>query len=72
MKHGMKVGKERPTRFYSWLDGTVFHKNLGLMKLSQTDKRITECNDHLLAKGKKPKVLYPQPRKCTKRTQRGK
>jgi hypothetical protein len=42
------------------------------MRLSHDDKRITECNDHLLAEGKKPKVLYPQPRKLAKRTQRGK
>ena len=34
MKHGMKVGKKKSDRFYSRLNGTVFHKNLMLMKLS--------------------------------------
>ena len=67
MKHGMKVGKKRPTRFYSWLDVTVLHKAMAEMKLSQDDKRIIECNDHLLSKGKKPKVSYPRPRKCAQR-----
>ncbi len=69
MKHGMKVGKKRPTRFYGWLDGTVFHKNLGLMKLSQTDKRITECVDHKLKRKEKPFFRAPA---SPKRTQRGK
>ena len=69
MKHGMKVGKKRSTRFYSVLDGTVFHKNLGLMQLSSADKRVTECVDHMLAKGKKPYFKAPEPRK---RAQRGK
>ena len=69
MKHGMKVGKKRPERFFSWLDGTVFHKNLGLMKLSSADKRVVECVDHKLAKGKKPFFRAPEARR---RTQRGK
>ena len=72
MKHGMRIGRKKPTRFYSWLNGTVFHKAMAEMRLSYDDKRIIECNDHLLAKGKKPKVLYPQPRKRVKRTQHGK
>ena len=53
MKHGMKIGKKKSTRFYSWLDGTVFHKAMAEMKLSHDDKRITECVDHKLKKGKK-------------------
>lgn len=72
MKHGMKQGKKKPTRFYGWLNATVFHKAMAKMRLSHDDKRIIECNDRLLSKGKKPKVLYPQPRKRTKRTQRSK
>ncbi len=67
MKHCMKIGKKKPTRFYSWLNVTVFHKATAEMRLSHDDKRIIECNDHLLSKGKKPKVLYPQPRKRVKR-----
>ena len=69
MKHGMKTGKKRPERFYGWLDGTVFHKNLGLMKLSSVDKRITECVEHKLKNKEKPYFKAPEPRK---RTQRGK
>ena len=69
MKHGMKVGKKRPERFFSWLDGVVFHKNLGLMQLSSADKRVVECVDHMLKKGKKPYFKAPEPRR---RTQRGK
>ena len=69
MKHGMKVGKKRPERFYSWLDGVVFHKNLGLMKLSSADKRVVECVDHKLKRGKKPFFRAPA---APKRTQRGK
>ena len=69
MKHGMKIGKQKPTRFYSWLDGTVFHKNLGLMKLSQADKRVVECIDHKLKKKEKPFFRAPV---AHKRTQRGK
>lgn len=70
MKHGMKQGKKRPTRFYGWLNATVFHKAMAEMRLSHDDKRIIECNDHLWAKGKKPKVLYPQPRKRVKRVKK--
>ena len=69
MKHGMKIGKKKPTRFYSYLNGTVFHKNLGLMKLSQTDKRVVECVDHKLKQKKKPFFRAPE---TLKRTQRGK
>jgi len=68
MKHGMKQGKKRPTRFYGWLNGTVFSKNFGLMKLSQADKRITECVDHKLRRKEKPFFRAPQ----AKRAQRGK
>lgn len=69
MKHGMEQGRKRPTRFYGCLNGTVFHKNLGLMKLSQTDKRITECVDHKLKRKEKPFFRAPA---APKRTQRGK
>ena len=41
MKHGMKIGKKRPTSFYNWLSATVFHKAMAEMKLSHDDKRIT-------------------------------
>lgn len=69
MKHGMKQGKKKPTRFYSWLNGTVFHKALGLMQLSQTDKRVVECVDHKLKRKEKPFFRAPA---APKRTQRGK
>ncbi len=60
MKHGMKAGKKRPERFYSWLNGVVFHKNLGLMKLSYDDKRSTECVDHQLKCHERPALLPRQ------------
>lgn len=69
MKHGMKIGKKKPTRFYSWLDGTVFHKASGLMKLSPADKRVVECVDHKLKRKEKPFFRAPT---APKRTQRGK
>ena len=68
MKHGMKAGKKRPERFYSWLNGVIFHKNLGLMKLSYDDKRITECVSHKLKKHEKPFFKAPE----SKRAARGK
>ena len=69
MKHGMKIGKKKPTRFYSWLNVTVFHKAMAEMKLSQTDKRVVECVDHKLKRKEKPFFKAP---KAPKRTQRGK
>lgn len=69
MKHGMKTGKKKSERFYGWLNGTVFHKNLGLMQLSQTDKRVVECVDHKLKRKEKPFFRAPE---VHKRTQRGK
>lgn len=69
MKHGMKTGKKRPSSFYSWLNGTVFHKALGYMKLSYDDKRITECVAHKLKRHEKPGFVAPA---APKRTQRGK
>ena len=69
MKHGMKVGKKKSTRFYSWLNGTVFHKAMAEMKLSQTDKRVVECVDHKLKKKEKPFFKAPA---APRRTQRGK
>ena len=69
MKHGVKIGKKKPSRFYRWLDGTVFHKNLRLMKLSQTDKRVVECVDHKLKRKEKPFFKAPA---SPKRAQRGK
>lgn len=69
MKHGMKIGKEKPTRFYSWLNGTVFHKAMAEMKLSQTDKRVVECVNHKLKRKEKPFFRAPA---SPKRTQRGK
>ena len=69
MKHGMKVGKKRPTRFYGWLNATVFHKAMAIAKLSQTDKRVVECVDHKLKRKEKP--FYRAPA-APKRTQRGK
>ena len=69
MKHGMKIGKKKPVRFYSWLNATVFHKASGLMKLSSTDKRVVECVDHKLKKKEKPFFKAPA---APRRTQRGK
>lgn len=69
MKHGMKVGKKKPTRFYSWLNVTVFHKATAEMKLSQVDKRVVECVDHKLKRKEKPFFRAPE---AHKRTQRGK
>ena len=69
MKHGMKTGKKRPTRFYSWLNGTVFYKAMAKMKLSHDDKRVTECVSHKLKRKEKPFFRAPA---APKRTQRGK
>ena len=69
MKHGMKAGKKRPTRFYSWLNGTVFYKAMAEMKLSHDDKRITECVSHKLKRKEKPFFRAPA---APKHTQRGK
>ena len=69
MKHGMKQGKKRPTRFYNWLNATVFHKAMAEMRLSQDDKRVVECIDHKLKRKEKP--FYRAPA-APKRTQRGK
>lgn len=69
MKHGMKIGKKRPTRFYGWLNGTVFHKAMAETKLSQTDKRVVECVDHKLKRKEKP---FFRALVAHKRTQRGK
>jgi hypothetical protein len=69
MKHGMKIGKKKPTRFYSWLNGTVFHKAMAEMKISHDDKRVVECVDHKLKKKEKPFFKAPT---SPKRTQRGK
>jgi hypothetical protein len=69
MKHGMKIGKKKPTRFYSWLNGTVFHKAMAEMRLSHDDKRITECVAHKLKQKEKPFFRAPA---SSKRTQRGK
>lgn len=68
MKHGMKVGKQKPTRFYSWLNATVFHKAMAKMKLSHDDKRVVECVDHKLRRKEKPFFRAP----AAKRAQRGK
>ncbi len=68
MKHGMQIGKKKPTRFYNWLNATVFHKAMAEMKLSQTDKRVVECVDHKLKRKEKPFFRAPS----AKRTQRGK
>ena len=62
--------RSKDTRFFRWLNGTIFHKNLGLMKLSYDDKRIVECTDHMLKLHKKPAFTAPQA--ARKRTQRGK
>lgn len=69
MKHGMKIGKKKPTRFYSWLNVTVFHKATAETKLSQADKRVVECVDHKLKRKEKPFFRAPA---SPKRTQRGK
>lgn len=69
MKHGMKIGKEKPTRYFNWLNGTIFYKNLGLMKLSQADKRVVECVEHKLKRKEKP---FFRALASPKRTQRGK
>lgn len=69
MKHGMKIGKKKPTRFYGWLDATVFHKAMAETKLSQADKRVVECVDHKLKRKEKPFFRAPV---APKRTQRGK
>lgn len=68
MKHGMTQGRKRPTRFYGWLNATVFHKATGLMKLSQIDKRVVECVDHKLKRKEKPFFRAPE----AKRAQHGK
>ena len=65
----MKIGKKKPTRFYSWLNGTVFHKAMTEMKLSHDDKRVVECVDHKLKRKEKPFFKAPA---APKRTQRGK
>ena len=67
MKHGMKIGKKRPARFYSQLNVTVFHKAMAEMKLSQTDKRVVECVDHKLKRKEKPFFKAPKAPKCTQR-----
>ena len=72
MKHGMKTGKKKSERFYSWLNGVVFHKNLGLMKLSYDDKRITECVAHRLKRREKPGFIAPAASKIRKPAKRGK
>lgn len=69
MKHGMKVGKKRPARFYGWLNATVFHKAMAEMSLSQADKRVVECVDHKLKRKEKPFFRAPA---SPKRIQRGK
>ena len=69
MKHGMKIGKKKPTRFYGWLDATVFHKAMAEMRLSHDDKRVTECVMHRIKRKEKPFFKAPEARK---RTQRGK
>ena len=60
---------KKDTRFFNWLNNTIFHKNLGLMKSSQADKRVVECVDHKLKKKEKPFFRAPVVRM---RTQRGK
>ena len=67
MKHGMKIGKKKPTRFYSWLNATVFHKAMAEMKLSHDDKRIVEYVDHKLKRKEKPFFRAPASPKCTQR-----
>lgn len=69
MKHGMKVGKKKPSRFYGWFNATVFHKAMAEMSLSQADKRVVECVDHKLKRKEKPFFRAPA---SPKRTQRGK
>lgn len=65
----MKAGKKKSERFFNWLNSTVFYKNLGLMKLSSADKRVTECVTHKLKKKEKPFFRAPA---SPKHTQRGK
>ena len=72
MKHGMKIGKKRPTSFYNWLSAAVFHKNLGLMQLSYDDKRITQCVAHRLKRHEKPGFIAPAASKVRKPAKRGK
>ena len=67
MKHGMKQGKKKPTRFYNWLNATVFHRAMAEMKLSHDDKRITECVSHKLKRKEKPFFRAPASPKCTQR-----
>lgn len=67
MKHGMKIGKKRPTSFYNWLSATVFHKAMAEMKLSHDDKRITQCTAHRLKRHEKPGFIAPVSRKPAKR-----
>lgn len=69
MKHGMKQSKEKPTRFYNWLDAAVFHKAMAEMRLSHDDKRVVECVDHKLKRKEKPFFRAPA---APKHTQRGK
>ena len=69
MKHGMKIGKKKPARFYGWLNATVFYKASGLVKLTQADKRVVECVYHKLKRKEKPFFRAPV---SLKRTQRGK
>lgn len=69
MKHGMKTGRKRPTRFYNWLNGTVFYKAMAEMKLSHDDKRVTECVVHKLKRKEKPFFQAPA---SPKHAQRGK
>ena len=72
MKHGMKIGKKRPTSFYNWLSATVFHKAMAEMKLSHDDKRITQCTAHRLKRHEKPGFIAPVASKVRKPAKRGK
>lgn len=72
MKHGMKIGKKRPERFYSWLSATIFHKAMAEMKLSYDDKRITQCVAHKLKCHEKPGFTAPAAPKLHKPAKRGK
>lgn len=72
MKHGMKVGKKRPERFYSWLNGVIFYKAMAEMKLSHDDKRITECVTHKLKRHEKPGFIALAASKVRKPAKRGK
>ena len=71
MKHGMKIGKKRPTSFYNWLDGVVFYKAMAEMMLSYDDKRITQCTAHRLKRHEKPGFIAPAASKVHKPTKRG-